>query len=80
MGCPMFRGMDFTDYAAAVALGNFVSVSMLWGLYHLCKKDRDPDVGSLPFYAFILPVGFIILAFISTGSLPGTLGVLASGQ
>lgn len=60
--------MDFTDFAAAIALGNIGTLSFLWGCVQFHRHDYKAPW--LAYAAFLFPLFFILASVIATEGLP----------
>ena len=68
--------MDLTDFAAAVSVGNLMTLSIVWGFSKI--KTGDEEVFWLPWAAIALPLFFIVSSLILTVGLPPSLDALAA--
>lgn len=67
--------MDLDVIAVGVFLGNVMFASVSWGLWQFHKHDYEAPW--LAYSAVLIPLAFIGLVLVSTGSLPPQLDALA---
>lgn len=56
--------------AAAVMIGNMLTVWFVWGAYHAWKRAEE-DIPWSAYGAMIVPLGIAVLSLLAAGALPG---------
>ena len=68
--------MEIADFAAAIAIGNILTLSAVWGFrqFHLSGHNAP----WLAYAAFLMPIIIVALSFAATAPLPPPLDALAT--
>ena len=61
--------MTIIDTAAAVLIGNMLTVLFVWGAYHAFTR-KEEDIPWSAYGAMILPVGIGIAGLVGAGAFP----------
>lgn len=72
--------MDMVDFIAAILGGNILTAMFVYGAVNFTKKEKQGEWSWFDWGMIAFPIGFLVLALVSTEGLPPFLDAVASLQ